>query len=143
MLAGVVSFVGFTFVGPSEVFSMPDSLILMTIGQAVTGASTAIMIIPGLSEMIDSQKDSYPPHLMPQINNTASGAYNAFLAFGQVIAPPFASFMNERFGFRVTVDTVAFSCLAFSLLYYWLGSGSEAIRVTLSNKRNPEIDVDC
>ena len=51
----------------------------MTIGQAIQGASTAIMIIPGLSEMIDSQPKNLDPN---QLNNAASGAYNAFLAFG-------------------------------------------------------------
>jgi MFS family permease len=54
IIASIISFVGFTFVGPSLVFNMPDNLYLIGIGQAITGASTATMIIPGLSEMIDS-----------------------------------------------------------------------------------------
>ena len=49
----------------------------MGIGQAIVGTTTAIMIIPGLSEMIDSQQHKYPGRIK-QINSLASGSYNAF-----------------------------------------------------------------
>ncbi len=72
--------------------------------------------------MIDSQQHKYPDRQI-QLNMAASGAYNAFLAFGQVLAPPFASFMNEKYGFRVTVDAVAVTCLAVAVIYFVFGSG--------------------
>lgn len=98
----------------------------MGIGQAIVGTTTAIMIIPGLSEMIVSQQHKYPGRIK-QINSLASGSYNAFLALGQVLAPPFASFMNELVGFRLTVDIVAISCLLFGIIYFVFGSGLLAV----------------
>ena len=76
--------------------------------------------------MIDSQQHKYPGRIK-QINSLASGSYNAFLALGQVLAPPFASFMNELVGFRLTVDIVAINCLLFGIIYFVFGSGLLAV----------------
>jgi hypothetical protein len=91
------------------------------------------MIIPSLSEMIDSQEDK--EYNQRSLCETSAGAYNAFLAIGQVIAPPFASFTNDRFGFRTTVDVVTFMCLTFALIYFVFGNGVQAIKKTVSNHR--------
>ena len=55
MIAALLTSFGFLLVGPSYILGLPDSLLLIAFGQAITGATTAVMIIPGLSEMIDSQ----------------------------------------------------------------------------------------
>ena len=52
--------VAFIFVGPSEMFGFPDSLVLMGVGQALVGIFTAFMMIPGLPEMVESTIPLYP-----------------------------------------------------------------------------------
>ena len=54
ILSSILSFFGFLLVGPSQILLLPDSIILMAIGQAITGALNAIMIIPTLAEMVQS-----------------------------------------------------------------------------------------
>ena len=55
-----MSCVAFIFVGPSIVLELPNSLVLMGIGQALVGIFTATMMIPGLPEMVESTLPHYP-----------------------------------------------------------------------------------
>jgi MFS family permease len=126
IVSAALTFIGFIFVGPSQVLSLPDSIYLIAVGQAITGATTAVMIIPGLSEMIDSQR-GHRKGSLSEINHLAAGCYNAFLAFGQVLAPPYATMMREKFGFRLTVDMVAFACLGIAVAYFVFGDGIQAV----------------
>ena len=56
------------------------------------GIFTAIMIVPGLPEMVESMIPLYPGQER-EVNETASGIFNAFLGLGQVIAPAYGSTM--------------------------------------------------
>lgn len=73
--------IAFIFVGPSEVFGLPNSLVLMGIGQALVGVFTAFMMIPGLPEMVESTIPLYPGQER-EVNDLSSGIYNSFLGFG-------------------------------------------------------------
>ena len=55
-----LSGVGYFFVGPSDLFEFPDSLILMGIGQALAGIFSAFLIVPGLPEMVEATLPLYP-----------------------------------------------------------------------------------
>ena len=43
--------------------------------------------------------------------------------------------MTARHGFRTTSDVVAIICFVFSLLYFFLGNGPEAVRLTIASYR--------
>ena len=43
--------------------------------------------------------------------------------------------MTAKHGFRTTSDVVAIICFIFSLLYFFLGNGPEAVRMTITNYR--------
>ena len=129
ILASFLTFVAFIFVGPSEIFSLPNSLLIMGIGQALIGIFTAFMMIPGLPEMVESTIPLYPGQER-EINDLSSGIYNSFLGFGQVIAPAYGSFVTEAIGFRMTADIVAILCLVFAISYFFLAGGLAAFRMT-------------
>lgn len=61
-VASILNMIFFLLVGPSQIMRLPDSLILMAVGQALVGCSLPLMMIPTLSEMIDSQLIKYPKH---------------------------------------------------------------------------------
>jgi len=73
--------VAFIFVGPSKILGLPNSLVLMGIGQALVGIFTAFMMIPGLPEMVESTIPLYPGQER-RVNNLSAGIYNSFLGFG-------------------------------------------------------------
>ena len=129
ILASFLTFVAFIFVGPSEIFNLPNSLLIMGIGQALIGIFTAFMMIPGLPEMVESTIPLYPGQER-EINDLSSGIYNSFLGFGQVIAPAYGSFVTEAIGFRMTSDIVAILCLVFAISYFFLAGGLAAFRMT-------------
>lgn len=81
ILAALVTGIGFLFVGPSEMFGFSNSLLLMGIGQAVTGIFASFMIIPALPEMVESTIPMYPGQER-QVNDLSSGLFNAFLGLG-------------------------------------------------------------
>lgn len=81
IIASFLTFVAFIFVGPSELFNLPNSLVIMGIGQALIGIFTAFMMIPGLPEMVESTIPLYPGQER-EINDLSSGIYNSFLGFG-------------------------------------------------------------
>ena len=127
IVSALFSGIAFIFVGPSELLGLPESLILMGIGQGLVGVFTAFMMIPGLPEMVESTIPLYPGQAR-DVNNLSSGIYNAFLGFGQVIAPAYGAFMTEAVGFRVTSDVVAIICFVFAFAYFVLAGGVEAFR---------------
>ena len=133
ILSAFFSGVAFIFVGPSEMFSMPDSLVLMGIGQALVGIFTAFMMIPGLPEMVESMIPLYPGQERA-VNDLSAGLYNAFLGFGQVVAPGYGAFMTEAVGFRWTSDVVAIICFFFALVYFIIAGGVPAFRDTFKKK---------
>ena len=95
-------------------------------------------MIPGLPEMVESSILHYPGQAR-EVNDLSSGIYNAFLGFGQVLAPAYGAFVTEEVGFRVTSDIVAIICFVFALTYFILAGGLTAFRS--SCKRQPKPNV--
>ena len=60
ILSALMSCVAFIFVGPSIVLELPNSLVLMGVGQSLVGIFTATMMIPGLPEMVESTLPHFP-----------------------------------------------------------------------------------
>lgn len=115
------------FVGPSELFDFPNTLPMLILGQALRGVVDPFILIPSLPEMIESVLPHYPEELGPAINDLASGMFNMFLGLGQVMGPILGTYLCDAFGFRMCCDVVALVCLAYSLLYYVICDGTEAL----------------
>lgn len=60
MLSALLSGMIFVFVGPSELASFEESLVLMGIGQSLVGVFSGFMIAPALSEMATAASCSFP-----------------------------------------------------------------------------------
>lgn len=130
-----MSGVAFIYVGPSEMFGLSNSLLLMCVGQALLGIFTATMMIPGLPEMVEFALPKFPGQER-RVNDLSSGLFNAFLGIGQVIAPLYGSNMTSAVGFRLTSDYVAIICFAFALIYFECGGGADAFIKTGKNLQN-------
>ena len=140
IFAAFLSGVGYIFVGPSDLFNFPDSLVLMGVGQALAGIFSAFLIVPGLPEMVEATLPLYPGQER-EVNDLSSGIFNAFLGFGQVVAPAYGSFMTEAVGFRMTSDVVALLCMFFAILYFACAGGVEAFRKSCRPTR-PTVRTD-
>ena len=82
IIASLLSFVSNLCVGPSELFGMPDSIVIMIIGQALRGMIDPFTLVPCLPEMIECVLPFYPASAEMEINNIASGMFNMFLGLG-------------------------------------------------------------
>lgn len=60
IIACFLSFFGNLFVGPSDIFSFPESIWFMIVGQALHGLIDPFILIPSLPEMIESVLPLYP-----------------------------------------------------------------------------------
>ena len=122
IVASLLSAVSFLFIGPSQMFGFNDSLMLMGIGQALVGVFIPYLLIPALPEMVDFALPLYPGQER-ETNDLSSGIFAAFLGIGQVLSPPYGSYMTAAYGFRLCSDVVAIMCFVFGLLYFILGNG--------------------
>jgi hypothetical protein len=54
IFAALISYVALSLCGPSKMWGLPDSLLILCIGLGLQGFFVASLIIPTLPEMIDS-----------------------------------------------------------------------------------------
>ena len=47
-------------IGPSQIFGLPESLLLVVIGLATSGSCMAPMLIPAMPEMMAAAKEKFP-----------------------------------------------------------------------------------
>jgi len=99
IIACFLSFFGNLCVGPSKIFSFPDTIWVMILGQIAHGVIDPFILIPSLPEMIESVLPLYPPDAETTINDLSCGIFNMFLGIGQIIAPIFGATITEKYGF--------------------------------------------
>ena len=56
----------------------------------------------------------------------SAAIYNTSMGIGTLLAPLFASIMNEALGFRMTMDIAACFDLVFAFAYLFFGTGLSA-----------------
>lgn len=91
ILACLLSFFTNLFVGPSELFGLPDTIWMMALGQALRGLIDPFTLVPSLPEMIESVQGFYPQSAEFEINNISSGMFNMFLGLGQILGPMYGA----------------------------------------------------
>ena len=86
MIGLFTSFIAQLFCGPSSIFGLPgDSILLMCIGQAMVGITLALVIIPGLPEIIEEIERKYPKlsaNEKTKVSDISSGVINCAYGIG-------------------------------------------------------------
>jgi hypothetical protein len=80
-------------------FSFPNTVYVLALGQILRGIFDPFMMIPALPEMIDVALPMYPKSSSIQINDISSGLFNMFIGIGQIIGPIYGSFVTKAYGF--------------------------------------------
>ena len=129
---GLVNF----FVGPSEM--LPDSLVLMWVGQFLNGAFANFFLITWLPVMINVAVNAFPKQKM-EVTDTSSGVFTFMLGLGQTIGPIYGSNVTDAVGFRWCADTIAYILLAYSIVYLIIwktwGKGADEVVVDKEGQR--------
>ncbi|CAI2370229.1 unnamed protein product [Moneuplotes crassus] len=118
-------------IGPSTF--LPDSLILMGIGQLMNGVSNFFFCVLSLPVMIHDAEERYPEQKI-YAADLSSGVFNFALALGQTVSPIYGSYMTEIIGFRNVATSIGIFFIAYSLIYY-------LSCVVFTTKSNEEIEL--
>lgn len=90
----------------------------MLVGMLFLGVSCALIFVPLLSEIIDAVQEKENMGENEDLNDMASGLFNASYAIGCLIAPILGGALNDRYGFRKTCDMMALGAVVFMVLYF-------------------------
>ena len=104
-------------VGPSPY--LPDSLILMWVGQVVHGFTVTFFLITWLPVMINDAVIGYPRQ-KNEVTDMSSAIFNSMLGIGQMLGPIYGSIVTDEFNFRVCADSVAVVVLGYALIYFFV-----------------------
>ena len=135
IFASVLNAFALLCVGPSDIFYLGDSLIVMAIGQFLIGAMLGFQQIPGLPEMIDSATEQYPKQ-SKEVKSMVSGIFNQFLGIGYFISPIYGSTLNQYLGFKHTTTIAACIDFSFAILYFACAGGPAAMSKTYANYKH-------
>ena len=112
-------------VGPSPF--LPDSIVIMIVGQLLNGIFSNFFLITSLPVMIQDAVEGFPKQKM-EVTDASSGVFTWMLSLGQSIGPIYGSHMVKLIGFRWWADTIAYILLSFALIYLfvwkWFGESS-------------------
>ena len=100
-------------VGPSPF--LPNSFVIMWVGQFLNGAFTNFLITC-LPVMIDDVWKEYPRR-KNEVSDVSSGIFTLMLNLGQTVAPIYGSNMINVIGFRWWADSIAYLLIAYSIVY--------------------------
>ena len=105
-------------IGPSVY--LPDSLILMTIGQMIYGFTVTFFIVTCLPIMINDVVKSFPTQKI-KASDISSGIFSSMLGFGQMLGPIYGSYITDIFSFRAWADSVGVIIIIYSIVYiiFW------------------------
>ena len=110
LICGFINFM----VGPSPF--LPDSLIVMIIGQLLNGIFSNFFLITSLPLMIQDAVEGFPKQKI-EVTDASSGVFTWMLSLGQSLGPIYGSHMVKLIGFRWWADTIAYMLIVFSLVY--------------------------
>lgn len=102
-------------VGPSPY--LPDSLILMIVGQVLHGFSVTFFLITCLPVMINDAVEGYPKQ-KNEATDISSGIFNSMLGIGQMLGPIYGSNITNAFNFRLCADSVGAINIIYSAIFF-------------------------
>ncbi|CDW89016.1 permeases of the major facilitator superfamily [Stylonychia lemnae] len=104
--------------GPSQLFGMPNSIILIIVGVSILGLCLSMALVPLLSELIEILEgmDKYDPD---QISDITSGLFNSMFNLGNLLAPLIAGILNDSHGYVYTCDFMMITAAIYCVFFYF------------------------
>ncbi|CAI2367773.1 unnamed protein product [Moneuplotes crassus] len=121
--------------GPSTL--LPNSLVILSTGHLIMGATEVIFMLPILPILIKAGVDKYPKHKY-LISDISSGVFNFYLMLGQGFAPIYGSYVTEYFGYRNCATSIGILLICYCLLYYILYNLLSKPKLGVSNESSSE-----
>ena len=105
---------GQLLVGPSPF--LPDSLVLMWVGQVIHGFTVTFFLITCLPAMINDAVEGYPKQ-KNEVTDMSSGIFNSMLGIGQMLGPIYGSNITNVFNFRIWADSVGVVNVIYGIVF--------------------------
>ena len=88
------------FIGNSTWLMIPESLTFTMVGLVILGISFSSICVPIFPEMLESLEKRNPEYAQSsELNDMASGLFNASIGVGETLGPVLSGFLNQRIGF--------------------------------------------
>lgn len=104
------------FLGPSTILHLPHQFWICAIGLVGLGISTSFIYCYTVPELIKCSVERYPEN-EAIINDYSPAMFNMFVGVGSLSAPLLGSWLEQKYGFATTCDTIALTNLAVAMLY--------------------------
>ena len=102
-------------VGPSKL--LPNSIILMGLGQFLNGILEVFFMTTWLPVMIEEGEELYP-HNKLEVADKASAIVNCMSGIGQGLGPIYGSYISAFIGFRNTADSISWLLIGYSIIFF-------------------------
>ena len=118
-----IASVGCFCVGPSQIFDLPESLVLVTVGFSITGVVwplVAAFNFQEMSDVVDIKFETLSEKQKSKLKDFASSIKNTFFELSFSVSILFGEYVSKIVGYRKCCDFVGFACLGVGLLYILL-----------------------
>ena len=125
----LVTAVGQSMIGTSEILHYPEKLGLILTGMFISGFIISINFIQVLPEVMSETQIEYKiidganPELDGILSDTQSAIYDLFIKLGALLGPIVGAALYNEFGYRRTMDVWMISLLVISLIYIIFNCG--------------------
>ena len=110
-------------------------------GLILTANLLAPLVIPILPEMLEVAEERYPDCNMQTVGDLTGALLSTSLGLGQVLGPLYGAMTYSALNFRLTQDILAIFCISFATLYFLLGDGLSAFKITLRSQKTEQTSV--
>lgn len=99
--------------GPSALLGLPDSLVLVCLGDLLIGLCLSLALIPLLSELIDllEKEKRFSPD---SLSDMCSALFNSMFNLGNLLSPLIAAVMHDSYGYKCTTDAMMILALVYT-----------------------------
>ncbi len=92
----------------------------MLVGMICLGFSISLIFVPLLPEIIEAAEEKEEVVDNMELNDKASGIFNAAYALGCLIAPILGGALDQAFSFRPTCDIMACASAIYGVIFFFV-----------------------
>ena len=120
---------------------LPQSLIIIISGLAISGGSSAPLNVPAVLILDEILSNSHPKLHKFIVSDIASTLYNVGISLGDFLGPILGGYISDNFGFKSSclfISGVSFGFFVVYVWYFW-GRITEALEREEGKRRAEEI----